>query len=104
MYAVVKIGANQHIVRKDEILKVNKLADEAGQDITIDKVLAVGEDANLVFGTPFVDGAFVKLHILENKKDKKVLVFKKKRRKGYERKKGHRQHISVVKVTEISKG
>ncbi|PID26805.1 MAG: 50S ribosomal protein L21 [Candidatus Cloacimonadota bacterium] len=103
MYAVLKLGGNQHIVRKDDIIKVNRLQFDNGAEFEINEVLAIGEGEDVTFGTPFVEGAKIKFEVLENKKDKKVVVFKKKRRKGYERKKGHRQHISVVKVKEILK-
>ncbi|MBN1970862.1 MAG: 50S ribosomal protein L21 [Candidatus Delongbacteria bacterium] len=103
MYAVVKLGGNQHIVKQNDIIKVNRLSFEDGAEFEINEVLAVGEGEDVQFGTPFVEGSTVKFVVLENKKDKKVIVFKKKRRKRYERKKGHRQHISVVQVKEIVK-
>ncbi len=103
MYAVLKLGGNQHIVKKDDIIKVNKLHFDDGAEFEINEVLAIGEGEDVTFGTPFVEGAKIQFEVLENKKDKKVIVFKKKRRKGYERKRGHRQHISVVKVKEILK-
>lgn len=101
MYAVIEISGKQQIVRKDEIVKVDRLPAEKGGEITVDRVLALGEGDSMTFGTPFVKGASVIFEVLENKKDKKVVVFKKKRRKRYEVKKGHRQHLSVVKVKEI---
>lgn len=103
MYAVLKLGGNQHIVKKDDIIKVNRVQFDDGAEFEINDILAIGEGEDVTFGTPHVEGAKVKFVVVENKKDKKVIVFKKKRRKGYERKKGHRQHISVVKVVEIVK-
>ena len=101
MYAIIKIGGKQHIVRQNEVIKVDRLAVEAGDDFEVKKVLAVGENEELNFGTPYVEGASVKFKVLENKKDKKVVIFKKKRRKRYQVKNGHRQHLSVLKVVEV---
>ncbi|MFO7809936.1 MAG: 50S ribosomal protein L21 [Candidatus Delongbacteria bacterium] len=101
MYAVVEISGKQQIVRPDEVLKVDRLNAESGDAVVLDKVLALGEGKEMNFGTPYLEGASVVVEVLENKKDKKVNVFKKKRRKRYEVKKGHRQHLSVVKVKEI---
>ena len=102
MYAVVEISGKQQIVRPDEILKVDRLTGNAGDSITINNVLALGEGESISFGNPYIEGASVVFEVLENKKDKKVIVFKKKRRKRYEVKRGHRQHLSVVKVKEIN--
>ena len=102
MYAVIEISGKQQIVRQDEVVKVDRLAAEKGESVTVTKVLAVGEGENINFGNPFVKGASVVFEVLENKKDKKVIVFKKKRRKRYEVKRGHRQYLSVVKVKQIN--
>jgi len=102
MYAVIEISGKQQIVKQDEVLKVDRLSAEAGESVTITRVLALGEGENLNFGTPFIAGASVVFEVLENKKDKKVIVFKKKRRKRYEVKRGHRQYLSVVKVKQIN--
>ncbi len=101
MYAVIEISGKQQIVRADEIIKIDRINAEAGESVTVNKVLAVGDGENMTFGTPLVSGASVILEVLENRKDKKVIVFKKKRRKRYEVKKGHRQHLSIVKVKQI---
>ncbi|HQO08690.1 MAG TPA: 50S ribosomal protein L21 [Clostridiales bacterium] len=102
MYAVIEISGKQQIVRQDEVVKVDRLTAEKGESVTITKVLAVGEGESINFGDPFVKGASVVFEVLENKKDKKVIVFKKKRRKRYEVKRGHRQYLSVVKVKQIN--
>jgi len=102
MYAVIEISGKQQIVKQDEIIKVDRLIANAGENVTITKVLALGEGDNLNFGNPFITGASVVFEVLENKKDKKVIVFKKKRRKRYEVKRGHRQYLSVVKVKQIN--
>ncbi len=101
MYAVIEISGKQQIVKKDEIIKVDRLNAEKGESVTVNRVLALGEGENMTFGTPLVKGASVIFEVLENRKDKKVIVFKKKRRKRYEVKRGHRQYLSVVKVKEI---
>ena len=102
MYAVVEISGKQQIVRPDEILKVDRLTGNAGDSITINNVLALGEGESISFGNPYIEGVSVVFEALENQKDRKVIVFKKKRRKRYEVKRGHRQHLSVVKVKEIN--
>ncbi len=103
MHAIVKIIGKQHIIKQDEIFKSDKVKYDVGETFEINEVLAIGEADDMSFGTPLVEGAKVKVKVLENKKDKKVIVFKKKRRKRYEVKNGHRQQISVLKVIEITK-
>jgi len=75
---------------------------EAGSTVEINEVLAAGEGENFKVGTPFLTGASVKAKVLENKRGKKVIVFKKKKRKGMERKRGHRQELSVIKIESIT--
>lgn len=102
MKATIKTQGRQFTVTEGDVLKVNVFpATEAGDSIDINEVLMVGEGAEARFGNPLVEGASVKVTILENKKDKKVVVFKKKRRQGYKRRRGHRQHLSVIKVESI---
>ncbi|NOR44129.1 MAG: 50S ribosomal protein L21 [Candidatus Delongbacteria bacterium] len=101
MYAVVEISGKQQLVKENEIIKIDRLPYSDGDKFEITNVLAIGEGEGATFGTPYVEGASVKFLVLENKKDKKVIVFKKKRRKGYEVKRGHRQYLSVVKVEKI---
>ena len=101
MYAVVEISGKQQLVKEGEIIKIDRLPYNDGDKFEITNVLAIGEGKDASFGTPYVEGALVKLSVVENKKDKKVIVFKKKRRKGYEVKRGHRQYLSVVKIEEI---
>ena len=85
------------------MLFVNRYPEtESGDTVTIDSVLAVGEGESMKFGAPLVDGASVNAKILENKRGKKVLIFKKKRRKGYRNKRGHRQELSVIKIESIN--
>ena len=103
MKATIRTQGRQFTVTEGDILQVNRYSDtEAVSDVQINEVLAVGEGENAVFGTPLVDGASVSAKVLENKRGKKVIAYKKKRRKGYERKRGHRQEISVIKIESIT--
>ncbi len=104
MYAVVKTGGKQYRVSKDDILRVERLPGEAGDVVTLDDVLMVGDGGDVTVGAPKVDGAAVAAEIVEQMRDKKIIVFKKRRRQNYRRKKGHRQHLTVLKVTEILTG
>ena len=104
MYAVVKTGGKQYRVSKDDILRVEKLAGEAGDQITLDEVLMVGDGGSVTVGEPRVDGASVAAEIVDQMRDKKIIVFKKRRRKNYRRKAGHRQHLTVLRVTDILTG
>ena len=103
MKATIKTQGRQFTVTEGDVLKVNSFpGTETGDTIDISDVLMIGEGAEARFGTPLVDGASVKATILENKKDKKVIVFKKKRRQGYKKRRGHRQHLSVIKIDSIN--
>ncbi len=102
MKATIKTQGKQLTVEEGDIFFVNRYRDsKAGDTITIDQVLMVGEGEKAAFGSPYIDGATVKAKILENKRGQKVVVFKKKRRKGYRRKRGHRQELSVIKIELI---
>ncbi|PHR91248.1 MAG: 50S ribosomal protein L21 [Robiginitomaculum sp.] len=101
MFAVIKTGGKQYKVVKDDIIIVEKLDAEAGKTVTFDTVLMCGKDADVKIGAPTVEGAKVSGEVLEQRKGNKVLVFKKKRRQNYRRKKGHRQHETVIKITAI---
>ncbi len=101
MFAVIKTGGKQYKVAKDDIIIVEKLDAEAGKKVSFDTVLMCGTDADVKIGAPSVDGAKVSGEVLEQRKADKVLVFKKKRRQNYRRKKGHRQQETVVKITAI---
>ena len=103
MKATIKTQGRQFTVTEGDVLKVNSFPDtEAGDTIDINEVLMIGEGADARFGAPLIEGAIVKATILENKKDKKVIVFKKKRRQGYKKRRGHRQHLSVTKIESIN--
>ncbi|MFV0321740.1 MAG: 50S ribosomal protein L21 [Alphaproteobacteria bacterium] len=102
MFAVVKTGGKQYRVEKGNVIKVEKLAGEAGDKITFEEILMAGEGAKVTVGSPTVKGAKVTAEILEQTRADKIIVFKKKRRQNYRRKKGHRQHQTVLRVTGIT--
>lgn len=102
MFAVVKTGGKQYRVAEGDVIKVEKLDGEAGKKITLDEVLMIGDEKGVKVGEPLIKGANVTAEVLEQKKDKKITVFKKKRRHNYRRKKGHRQEITVLRVTKIA--
>ena len=102
MKATIQTQGSQFTVRQGDKLFVNRYPDKnEGDQLSIDQVLMLVDDGKATFGTPTVEGATVKAKILENKKDKKIIIFKKKRRQGYKRRKGHRQHISVIEIESI---
>ena len=100
MYAVIKTGGKQYKVSEGDLVKVEKVDGAVGETIELDQVLMVG-GAEVKLGTPLVPGAKVKAQIVAQEKDKKNLVFKSKRRKGYRKKYGHRQPITRLKVAAI---
>jgi len=102
MFAVIKTGGKQYKVAKDDIIIVEKLDVEAGKKVSFDDVLMCGNGADVSVGAPTVKGAKVSGEVVEQRKAGKVLVFKKKRRQTYRRKKGHRQNETVVKITAIT--
>ena len=101
MFAVIKTGGKQYNVAADDIIRIEKLEGEAGETITFDNVLMVGKDADVEVGAPLVKGASVIAELVETKKQKTIIIFKKKRRQGYRRRNGHRQILSTVKILEI---
>lgn len=100
-YAVVATGGKQYRVKAGDTLKVELLAGEAGSTVTLDQVLALSDGKDLKVGTPLVKGAKVSAQIVEQAKGPKVVAFKKKRRKGYSRKVGHRQPLTVLRVASV---
>jgi len=102
MKATIKTQGQQFSVSEGDILTVNRYPKtEAGATIEIKEVLTTGEGESFKVGTPLLSGASVTAKVLENKRGDKVIVFKKKKRKGYERKRGHRQELSVIKIESI---
>jgi len=104
MFAVIKTGGKQYKVAADDILEIEKLEAVAGDAIVFEEVLMVGADGDVTIGAPLVDGATVAAELVEQKRAKKIVVFKKKRRQNYRRKAGHRQSLSVVRITDILTG
>ncbi len=102
MYAIVEIAGQQFKVEKDRKLYVHRLKGEENSSMSFDKVLLVENDGQVKVGAPVVEGANVQVKILRHLKDDKVIVFKKKRRKGYKVKNGHRQYLTQVVVEEIN--
>ncbi|MFQ5736220.1 MAG: 50S ribosomal protein L21 [Thermodesulfobacteriota bacterium] len=101
MYAVIKTGGKQYKVAEGDVLSVEKLSGEIGSSIELGTVLAVGEGEGIKIGTPTVEGARVIAEIVEQGKGKKLVIFKKKRRKGYAKKQGHRQLFTGLKIQSI---
>ena len=101
MFAIIKTGGKQYRVSPDHIIRVEKLEVDAGGTVSLDQVLMVNDGQNTTVGTPFVTGAKVEATVVEQMRDRKVLIFKKKRRHNYRRKKGHRQHLTVLKINKI---
>ena len=104
MFAVVKTGGKQYKVASGDVIKVEKLAAEAGSTVEIDDVLMVGGESGLTVGAPTVAGAKVAFEVLEQAKTDKVTIFKKRRRKNSRRTRGHRQQLTVLRVTDITAG
>ena len=103
MYAVVKIGGHQYRVSEGDVLYVDKQGEENGTSLTFDQVYLIKDDnGDVSVGKPTVEGAAVEAELLDNVKADKVIVFKKKRRKGYQVKRGHRQPMSQIEINKIS--
>ena len=103
MFAVIRTGGKQYKVAKDDVISVEKLIGDAGGTITFGEVLMLGGDSPKS-GAPLVKGASVMAEIVAQERGEKVIAFKKRRRKNTHRKRGHRQHFTKVKITEIHAG
>ena len=101
MYAVISSGGKQYKVQEGDILRVEKITGEINDPVSFDKVLMFSENEQLNLGRPYLDNVAVQGHIVEQGKEKKILVFKYKRRKRYRRKQGHRQQYTAVKIDRI---
>ena len=101
MFAVIKTGGKQYKVAASEVIEVEKLDGGAGDAISFGEVLMVGGESGLTLGTPLVEGATVAGEIVGQRRTAKILVFKKRRRQNSKRSRGHRQHLTVVRITEI---
>jgi large subunit ribosomal protein L21 len=104
MFAVIKTGGKQYRVAAEDVLKIEKIAGNAGDIIEFAEVLAVGEGENATFGAPFVDGAIVTAEVVEQGRASTVIAFKKRRRQNSRRTRGHRQHETTVRISEILTG
>ena len=104
MLAVFKTGGKQYSVKAGQILKVEKLEVKKGDNVSFKDVLAVSENTQNTLGSPLVDGAVVEAKILDQIRDKKIIVFKKRKRQNYRSTQGHRQYLTVLKIESISLG
>ncbi len=104
MLAVFKTGGKQYSVKTGQILKVEKLEGKKGDSVSFKDVLAVSENTKNTIGAPLVDGAIVEAKILEQIRDKKIIVFKKRKRQNYRSTQGHRQYLTVLQIESISFG
>lgn len=101
MYAIVKTGGKQYRVQSGDELNIELLNAEEGSEITFDQVLMIGGGEEVVVGKPLVAGASVKATVLNHGRDRKVIIFKHRRRKGYRKKQGHRQSFTRVRIGDI---
>ena len=104
MYAVIQTSGKQYKVSKEDIITIDRVSGETGDKIEISDVLFTSENGKVQIGTPKIEGAIVKAEIVKHFKSDKVIVFKKKRRKNYRRKNGHRQLLTNIKIKEIKLG
>jgi large subunit ribosomal protein L21 len=102
MYAVLETGSKQYRVSTGDTLQIERLEVEAGKPVTFDRVLLVNNEGKVTIGAPTVTGATVVANVVEHIRGEKTLTFKMKRRKGYHKTIGHRQELTVVKVTAIN--
>ena len=103
MYAIVQTGGKQYKVQPGDQVRVEKLNGEPGSLVELDNVLAVATDEGISLGTPLVQDARVKATILKTARNRKIVVFKKKRRQGYHKKQGHRQWFTLLRIDEIAR-
>ena len=101
MYAVIRTGGKQYKVAKEDVIRIEKISADVGASIEFKEILMLGGTDDPSVGSPLIDGATVAGEVLDQGRSKKIIVFKKKRRKNYRRTKGHRQHQTTVKITDI---
>ena len=104
MFAIIYIAGKQFRVQEGDQIKVPQLSTETGKSFVFDKVLLINEGSKVELGSPLVSNASVSATVVDHGRDRKIRIFKKKRRKGYKRKNGHRQGFSLVKIDSISTG
>ena len=102
MFAVIKTGGKQYKIAKDDVIRVEKIDGDAGATVELREVMMIGKGADVTVGTPLIEGAVVTFEVVEQTRCAKIIVFKKKRRKDYQRTRGHRQDLTVLRVTDIS--
>ena len=101
MYAIVEIAGHQYKVQKDQQIYVNRLQDAEGSKVTFDKVLLTDDGKKVTVGAPAVEGVKITASVVQHLKGDKVIVFKKKRRKGYQKKNGFRAYLTEIKIEKI---
>lgn len=101
MYAIIETGGKQYKVAEGDIITVEKLGVEAGQDYTFDKVLVLAKDGDVKIGAPYVDGAAVQASVIGDGREKKVVVYKYKPKKGFHKKRGHRQPFTKLQIKAL---
>ncbi|PPR47926.1 MAG: 50S ribosomal protein L21 [Alphaproteobacteria bacterium MarineAlpha5_Bin9] len=104
MIAIFKTGGKQYSVEEGQILKVEKIEGKKGDSLKFDQILAISEKNSNNIGTPNVEGAYIQAQIIDQIRDKKIIVFKKRRRQNYRHTQGHRQYLTVLKIETISDG
>ncbi len=103
-FAVIKTGGKQYKVAANDVVKIEKIAGEPGDVVTFDQILMVGNGDDVTVGAPLVEGALVAGQFIETKKQRTIIILKKERRQHYDRRNGHRQQLSTVRITEILTG
>tara|TARA_B100001175_G_scaffold288260_1_gene271293 strand:+ start:68 stop:550 length:483 start_codon:yes stop_codon:yes gene_type:complete len=101
MLAVIKTGGKQYSVKTGQVLKVEKLDGKKGDTISLKDILAISNNTNYTIGNPLINGAIVKAKIIDQIRDKKIIVFKKRQRQNYRHTQGHRQYLTVLKIESI---
>ncbi len=102
MYAIFETGGKQYKVQEGDVIKVEKLGLEASSNVKFDTILALSKDDNITFGSPYVAGASISASVLLEGKNKKVIIYKYKSKKGFHKKKGHRQPFTQIKIDKIN--
>lgn len=101
MFAIIKTGGKQYTVNIGDTLAVEKIDGKSGSNFKITDILAISDGKKTKFGTPFISDATVDVKVIDQIRDKKIIIFKKNRRKGYRRKQGHRQDLTLLKINDI---
>jgi large subunit ribosomal protein L21 len=100
-FAVIKTGGKQYKVSANDTIRIEKLNDKAGKNFEFKEVLLTTDNTTTEIGSPIIDGAYVEAELLKQARNDKVIIFKKRRRQNSRRKRGHRQHVSIVKILKI---